>query len=208
MNQIKKCISEVYRYTAYQLYNKYVEKCFQKGSLPLFYRIYLSRKEKLVNGRKNDVTFVFLSDLHWGANRKYSPLIVKHLIENSQARMVFSGGDIITHSDESKEAMLQLWNDYSESFSFMGDNFYQIYGNHDNNSYQQKNEDAVFSSDEIKKCQKIGDGLRIGETYSFYIDDKDSRTRYLCLDTGKQHLDETDFSLISETLKSTPPTGI
>lgn len=202
---VKSIIRGIYKNTVYALYKCYVNNYLHNGVLSCGYKCYLKKKENLFRCKNSDVAFIFFSDLHWGKNNMFSPLIIEHIVSHTGIRRVFSGGDIITYSDESKRAMLQLWDDFNLTMSSLAPNYYQIIGNHDNNSYQQKNKSAIFTKDEIISKQVVGDAERFGNGYSFYVDEQARLTRFLCLDTGKQYLEDYDYKSISNVLKHTPP---
>ncbi len=200
----KSTIREIYKHTIYALYKRYVNYHLRNGELTHGYKRYLKKTEDEVCSTKCTVSFIFFSDLHWGKNNKLSPLIIEHVVKNTGVKRVFCGGDIITYSDDSKEAMLQLWKEVNNLMTPSTPNFYQVIGNHDNNSYLQENELAVFTKKDVLSKQSIGDAVRFGNGFSFYVDDKDSSTRFLCLDTGKMFLEEDDYKSISAILRCTP----
>lgn len=198
-------LRKVNRKTVYAIYKKYVSLYRDKGKLPGCYCNYLRRIENTITSKDSNASFIFISDMHWGKNDRLTPLIVKHIINHTGVKRVFTGGDVITHSDESKEAMQSLWDDFNAAFSFAEPYFYQIRGNHDDNSYQQKNLSAVLCKEEILTKQTVGNAERFGNGFSFYVEDEEKKTTYLCLDTGKQFLEEDDYDSIAKVLKLIPP---
>ena len=202
---MRNLLRKLYKGTLYAIYKKYVISYRDRNKLPRCYYTYLRRIENVIASRDSNASFIFISDSHWGKNDRLSPLIVKHIINHTDVKRVFSGGDVITLSDKNKESMISLWNSFRKSFSFAEPYFYQIIGNHDDNSYQQINIKAIFSKENIISCQTIGNGIRFGSDYSFYVDDMPGKTRYICLDTGKQYLEEDDYKNVYSILKNTPP---
>ena len=199
-----KLFYDIYRFVFYPLYRFYTDELVRKGKLPFFYNLYIKNRCNHVNHHTSSLNIIFMSDIHWGANFKISPLLVKRIIQKTNTTKVFSGGDVITESDINKLSMFSLWKQFTSSYYFLGCNFYQIYGNHDNNSFCQSNIEAVFSNEEVNSLLFIGDGKRFGSGYSYYTDDTSSTTRFICLDTGKQNLDNNDYINIKKTLDSTP----
>lgn len=197
-----------YRLFIYPQYRKYTDFQVRRGRLPFYYKRYIKTISRNVNSKPYDLNFLFMSDLHWGANYKLSPLIVKELVRNIRLKGVFSGGDVITESDTNKTAMMNLWGAFNQLFLFLGKKFYQIYGNHDNNSYKQSQPQSIFTKQEVIEFLSIGDGIRFGDGYSYYVDDLNSSSRFLCLDTGKQYMNPGDYENLVGILKNTPPTGI
>lgn len=194
-----------YRLLIYSPYRKFTDSIVISGRLPFYYKWHIKTIAKSVKSEPYDLIFLFLSDLHWGANYKMSPLIVKELIRYISIIRVFSGGDVITESDSNKTAMMNLWCNFNHSYLFLGKNFYEIYGNHDNNSYKQIQPQSIFTKQEVNKFLNIGDGIRFGEGYSYYVDDINSSSRFLCLDTGKQYMNPSDYESLMGILKNTPP---
>lgn len=194
-----------YRLFIYSLYRKYTNFQVRRGRLPFYYKRYIKTISRNVNSEPYDLNFLFMSDLHWGANKKLSPLIVKDLIRNIRLKGVFSGGDVITESDSNKTAMMNLWGNFNQSFFFLGKKFYQIYGNHDNNSYKQTQPQSFFTKQEVNDFLSIGDGIRFGDGYSYFVDDLNSSSRFLCLDTGKQYMTPGDYESLMGILENTPP---
>lgn len=205
MKFLHRILNLFYRLFIYPQYRKYTDFQVRRGRLPFYYKRYIKTISRNVNSKPYDLNFLFMSDLHWGANYKLSPLIVKELIRNIRLKGVFSGGDVITESDSNKTAMMILWGNFNQSFLFLGKKFYQICGNHDNNSYKQIQPQSIFTKQEVNEFLSIGDGVRFGEGYSYYVDDICSLTRFLCLDTGKQYMTPGDYENLMGILKNIPP---
>lgn len=198
-------LSYIYRFFIYPFYRKYTDFQVRRGRLPFYYKRYIKTVSRSLNSEPYDLNFLFMSDLHWGVNYKLSPLIIKELIRNNSIKGVFSGGDVITESDSNKTAMMNLWGNFNKSFLFLGKKFYQICGNHDNNSYKQIQPQSIFTKQEVNEFLSIGDGIRFGDGYSYYVDDLNSSSRFLCLDTGKQYMNPGDYENLMGLLKNTPP---
>lgn len=161
--------------------------------LPAYYLEQVIEKEKAINDAiatigNDGYSFVFFTDAHWGANFKHSPAIIYDIVNNTSVNDVFFGGDIITTRSADKGEMLKLGYEFQSAFSFLGDHFYCLYGNHDNNSDGQANlTERHLSEDEVKgflQSQMTGAGTTI-EGYNFYVDIDESKTRVIGLDTGR-----------------------
>lgn len=80
----------------------------------------ISRYKRLITRRKNAFSFLFISDVHWGANQRKSPKMIKSFVGSTNLRNVFFGWDFITYSDTNKSAMIKLGQD------FMNDRLYLL----------------------------------------------------------------------------------
>ena len=147
---------------------------------------------------------VFFSDFHWDYNAKHSAYIIKRITEESYIRKVFFGGDIITLSEKTKYVAIDILRKFFHFFSFLSEPLYFIYGNHDNNSHNQKHKDEILNIGDIKKTFPKNNQMHFFSDFSYYIDDENCKTRYICLDTGKQYTTENELENISSVLKSVP----
>lgn len=164
--------------------------------LPKYYEGHIAQKEdavvrQLSAAGKDNASFIFFTDSHWGKNQKHSPAIVQHLMQNTGINKVFFGGDVITSNSRDKEAMMKLGRDFQKAFAFAGDRFYGIYGNHDDNSTGQWSateyhltEPQVYS---FLQSQMTGDNVCYEDYYNFHVDFRSEKTRYICLDTGRYY---------------------
>ncbi len=147
----------------------------------------LKAEELIVDSGGNQVSFVFFTDSHWGKNQKHSPALIRHIVDYTPLDKVFFGGDVVTyHTDDPMDA-LELGLDFQRSFSFLGPVFYCVFGNHDDNATGQSSatekhltEKQVYSYLQSQMTEVI-----YGPYYNFYFDDPESKTRFLCLDTGR-----------------------
>lgn len=172
--------------------------------IPEYYLNHVIEKEEAVNeaieaAKGDDFSFVFFTDAHWGENFKHSPAIIKDIVQNTPIKDVFFGGDVITTHSADKNAMLELGYDFQKSFSFLGDRFYCLYGNHDNNSDGQLNrveyhltEQEVYS---FLHSQMTNQNTTYDDYYNFYVDFEDSKTRLIGLDTGRYYYSQNRNNL-------------
>lgn len=145
--------------------------------------------------------FVYFTDFHYNYNARNSCQIIKRIYEKFPNTKIFFGGDVITLSEKTKKSAFLVFSRFTNLFSFCKDNFFLIYGNHDDNSHKQKNQKAAFDSSEIRNLISNGREIEFFNSYSYFIDDEKNRTRYLCLDTGKQYLTETDIAEIKHMIE-------
>jgi hypothetical protein len=185
--------------------------------VPKYYRSHIKEKEDEINyaiqcTEGNSVFFIFFTDAHWGDNQKNSPALISHLVYSTPIQDVVFGGDVITtFFDDPKDAMT-LGKDFQRAFDTLDCNMYYLYGNHDNNSdcnpdllSQHLSEDQVY--DYLQS--KMGP-CTYGGYYNFYFDREMSKTRFICLDTGRFYYsrfrDKTldTVSFVVDALNSTP----
>ena len=131
----------------------------------------------------NGLQFLFVTDLHFPANRLLSVPLIWYIARNTGIRTVVNGGDVVDKSHTKQDALkcLALWNTYMS-----GMNVVNVRGNHDSNTYPEGRSSSLFISDqEYYSIMIAGKGYRVsdGNLY-YYIDDASSRTRVIVLDTG------------------------
>ena len=147
-------------------------------------------------------TFLFFTDFHERYNAKASSYIIKRIVSAFLDVKVFFGGDVITLSEKTKNLAKTSLNNFLEEFSFLKSNFYLIYGNHDNNSHQQKTSEAILKPDEIRRFISNGKKIEFFNDFSYFVDDEKFNTRFLCLDTGKQSLLQEEIQEIKKVLET------
>lgn len=163
-------------------------------TVPSYYVEHLKNKEEQINNAILSATgdyaaLIFFTDVHWGYNQKNSPALINHLYHNTSIEDVVFGGDVITTSfDDSKDA-LYLGKVFRQAFDSIGCNMYYLYGNHDNNSDGQPAKTERHLSDEqvYEYLQKGMGECTYGGYFNFFFDRPESKTRFLCLDTGRYY---------------------
>ncbi len=186
--------------------------------VPSYFQEQLVKKEvmaesMLTKGDNNSLGFVFFTDAHWGANQKHSPAIVKHILDYTSIPWAIFGGDVITTHCTTAEEGYKIGEDFRQAFSPLGSRLYSVYGNHDDNSDGQPNESGRHLSEEqvYAYLQSQMKDVEYWDYYNYYFDDSKTKTRYVCLDTGRFYLKEFRKSsvktvqFLSETLSHTPP---
>lgn len=160
--------------------------------VPEYYIEMLSEKEDLANdviyrAGKDQASFVFFTDAHWGQNSHRSPALIQHIINNTPITRVIFGGDVITTSTSTIEEALEIGRSFERSFSFLGNNLFCLYGNHDNNSDGQVDQSELHLTEQqvYSFLQSQMDNVNYWDYYNYYFDDTISKTRYVCLDTGR-----------------------
>ncbi len=146
-------------------------------------------REAMESAGKDQSSFLFFTDAHWGRNQKHSPALIKHFRENTKISKVFFGGDVITTSTTSTKEAMDIGYSFQKAFQFLGSELYCVYGNHDNNSArQEKNTELHLSDAQIYsylQSQMMGLEVTYWDYFNFYIDQPISKTRFVCIDSGR-----------------------
>ena len=164
------------------------------ASVPSYFVEHLKDKEGQINNAirtatEDYSTLLFFTDAHWGMNQKNSPALINHLFHFTSIGDVVFGGDVITTSFKDPKDAISLGKDFRHAFGAIGCNMYYLYGNHDNNSDEHPNEVERHLSDEqvYDYLQKGMGGCTYGGYFNFFFDRPESKTRFLCLDTGRYY---------------------
>ncbi len=148
------------------------------------------------------LSYVFFTDAHWGKNQQHSPAIIKHIVDYTPIDQVLFGGDVITSQTETVQGAIDIGNQFHDAFSFLGSQFYCLFGNHDDNSTGQPTQtDRHLSEEQVYAyLQSQMTNVHYGNYFNFYYDNSLSKTRFICLDTGRLYL-ESKRGTISKTAK-------
>jgi len=134
-------------------------------------------------------TFVFFTDTHWGKNVKKSPALIRHIYEFTPFTDVIFGGDVVTSHHTNLVVPMETGKEFQSAFSFLGTHFHCLYGNHDNNSDSQPGKTEYHLSEEqvFSFLQSQMTDVVYGGYYNFYYDNPATKTRIICLDTGRYY---------------------
>lgn len=144
-------------------------------------------------------SFIFITDVHWNTNKKYSPSLIKKIMENTAVQTVICGGDaIIAHNPTKHGAVKELKGFINAIRNIPCYEFYYVFGNHDDNTNGNKNAAIQFTREELYNILYLpfaylknvhwiweDDPSVLKETIvkaDYYVDHPRTRTRYLCLD--------------------------
>lgn len=160
--------------------------------VPEYWRNHLVEKERMAESAiaeadEDYAAFVFFTDAHWEKNMRKSPALIRHIIDFTPFSDVVFGGDVITNYYAEIDKALILGESFQAAFGFLGTNFHCLYGNHDDNSPGHANNPSLYLSEEqvYSWLQSQMTDVHYGGYYNFYYDKLDSRTRIICLDTGR-----------------------
>ena len=186
-------------------------------SVPGYYDEHLKTKEIEINkaiqaSLQNFDSFIFFTDAHWGNNEQNSPALINHIINNTPVEDVIFGGDVITTSYDYPLEAIELGKIFRQSFDSLNCNMFYIYGNHDNNSDGHPKETDRHLTDEqvFNYLQRGMSDCVYGGYFSFYFDREYSKTRFICLDTGRYYYSQLrgntieTVKFLTNALRSTP----
>ena len=133
------------------------------------------------------MSYVFFTDAHWGNNQKHSPAIIKHIVDYTNIQYVLFGGDANTNRTETVQGTLDIGYQFHNAFEFLGSKFYCLFGNHDDNtSGQSSATDRHLTEEQVYSyLQSQMTNVHYWDYYNYYFDDPDSKTRFICMDTGR-----------------------
>lgn len=139
---------------------------------------------------ENKLSYIFFTDAHWENNQQHSPALIKHIVDYTNINTVIYGGDANTNRTETIEETLNIGFQFKDAFSFLGANLLCLFGNHDDNSTGQEllsnrhlSEEQVYSY-----LQSQMTNVNYWDYYNFFYDDPVSKTRFICLDTGRLYV--------------------
>ena len=166
------------------------------------YYLLLNNSIHQINNSKG-FKFLFFTDSHWGANKRNSPNIIKTIINKCNIDTIVFGGDFITHSDSDKNRMIELGNDFFASINCNGAIVYPVLGNHDDNSYEQTNQKAILTNNEILKILNINiNNIIKDEDFNYYFDNEEYKIRFLLLNTADRLHKDSQIEFIINSLTS------
>ena len=144
------------------------------------------------------MSYVFFTDAHWGHNQKHSPAIIKHIVDYDSMNYVLFGGDANTSRTATVQETLNIGYQFHEAFSFLGSKLYCLFGNHDDNSTGQPSltERHLTGEQVYGFLQSQMTNVHYWDYYNFYFDDPVSKTRFICMDTGRLYESSLRASIV------------
>lgn len=151
------------------------------GFVPSYFESHLTSKINTI--RQNDLlvgsngdSFVFITDSHYETNTKHSPSLIRRVLERTNIKKVFHGGDVIDWGIKSFSlGNIRSWYDmlsYADIFLTLG--------NHDINI----TEDNHFTNKEMYALfmRSIEDKVTNDKKLYYYFDNPNQKIRYIFLD--------------------------
>lgn len=164
----------------------------KNSEVPDYYKSQLKKKTWLIKkDSKKCASFIYVTDTHVNSNGMHSPLLIRHLLDNTDVKTVIWGGDAIStygdNIDEQWEKQLQF-----DSILNGACNIYKVRGNHDFMTTIRKGQDEGYTYSNEKTAELLMKGCPAnihrnatdkGGCY-YYFDDEKQRIRFIILDTN------------------------
>lgn len=169
----------------------------------------------------NSLSFLFITDMHWGGNSKNSPALVRQVMKKTGLPLMISGGDLFDQGE--KDAMMQQATEAIGAIKQPGIFMANVFGNHDDNwnswGGQHDHPERKFSYSDIygyefaymmRDKQLVDDfhylNLGIDFSYTFATTDASGQVwRFICVDTGNMttgfNINQNSFNRIIDLLK-------
>lgn len=160
-------------------------------------------------------SFVFIADTHWDKNAKVSPSLIKHILNRTNVKKIFFGGDVLTLYDTQAKA---LSNGRAFFDAFPKESVYPTLGNHDvNNNRNTYGAEAhltypqVYSymfkdiennvSDLPKFSDTNGD---VNRNFYYYLDNITQKIRYIVLNNARARIGPVQTKWLKAKLTEMP----
>ncbi len=181
----------------------------QEGGVPLYWLSHLEEKAKklrlaMEKAGRNRSAFLWYTDAHWAnSNSKMSPVLLRYLYEHTPISKINFGGDIIGDSLlETRDKMEYLY-EWRKAVRNLPSH-HSVLGNHDHFiSDSVDYEDDHFRYSFLIAPEESGD-MVMSEAFTYYIDNRCEKTRYLYLDSGKNHISDEETAFVIDALNTTP----
>lgn len=159
--------------------------------LPDYYVSHVAEKNEKVQALLKQMeeceAFVYFTDAHVRENRMSSVPIIRSILQNTDVKTVFYGGDTVS-AWATDDSLVKDVTYFARAYAFAKP--YMVRGNHDmyGKEFEYTNVGAVKSNAEVyelifKEQEPRVNGIP-GKTY-YYIDHADTKTRYIIIDTNE-----------------------
>lgn len=170
------------------------------GGLPYYWREYLATKNKDISnsianvGAHGDI-FILFSDAHITLSEFKSPAVIKYLMSRFNIQKTVFGGDIFNSFPSKDEALSSIEN-FIQAFNDVS--LYNIYGNHDGNTYGT----GAISINELYpflfKNLENKPNVSLTSNGYYYFDNPYQKIRYVVLNTYNNGFDLTNADCIEQ----------
>ena len=211
---------------AQEFIRKYEKGEQENNKVPAYFKDNLTQGIDRVNQNMgeagpNSMSFLFITDMHWGGNAKHSPALVHELMKKTGLPLMVNGGDFFDQGE--KAEMRNEVTTAIGSVKYPGTFMATVRGNHDGNwnnwGGQHDHPDWKFSYNDIygyefaymmRNKNLVNDFhyLNIGNdfTYTFTTSDGSGQVwRFICVDTldldGGTNINIDSFKKICDLLK-------
>lgn len=160
-------------------------------SLPDYYIDHVTEKNAKVQSFLQEMegceAFVYFTDAHVRENRMSSVPIIRSILQNTDVKTVFYGGDTVS-AWATEESLVEDVTYFAKAYAFAKP--YMVRGNHDmyGKEFEYIDVGVVKSNEEMYELIFREQGPRVkglpGKTY-YYVDHADTKTRYIVIDTNE-----------------------
>lgn len=209
-----------------QKQNDQLKQKIEKDQVPSYFTENLNSGIDRVNQNMgeagpNSMSFLFITDMHWGGNAKHSPALVHEVMRHTGLPLMVSGGDLFDQGE--KNEMMQQATEAIGAIKQPGIFMANVFGNHDDNwnswGGQHDHPERKFSYSDIygyefsymMRDKKLVDdfhylNLGVDFTYTFATTDASGQVwRFICVDTGNMttgfNINQNSFNKILDLLK-------
>ena len=143
-------------------------------------------------------SFVFITDVHWAANKKHSPALIRAVMNGTAVQTIVCGGDIIQSYNASKNGASGEIKGFIDAIKNIPCyEYFGVFGNHDDNSNSNSDISIQFTKEEqynlmypfasAKNIHWIWEDVpgvfsESSVKNDYYVDHPRTQTRYLCID--------------------------
>ena len=174
------------------------------SKIPEYWKSHLIEKTKTIKKLKsnsdNCSSFGLIADMHWDTNTKHTASLLEYLLCECNIPYFFNAGDLFSgYGICSQYKNIEEFSQYHMIFENILHKCLMVEGNHDAvyslfeapDYYAQNMSLASFHEHYFKPTSKYSDRV-FGETGTYYYtDDKQSKTRFIVLNTHDIPSDET-----------------
>lgn len=153
-------------------------------NVPDYYKEHITQKESAIQAKEqaydlNGDSFIFLTDFHIETNYCHSPSLVKHILDNTNVKKLFIGGDL--YDWEPKDIAMEYVRKVLKMFDFT--TVYITIGNHDVNT-TAASPDLYFTEAEIYSLmmEPLESVVNLENRFYYYLDNTSQKIRYFFLD--------------------------
>ena len=152
--------------------------------IPSYYKDLITNKERTISELDascgNGDSFIFITDMHVECNCMNSPQLIRHIVENSNVKKVFNGGDLLDYGYQ-KISVIRKIREWFNMFPTIRQ--FVTIGNHDFNSAMGVS--AKYMSNAELYGMLLRDAEAVADTEGknyYYIDNVSQKIRYFFLD--------------------------
>lgn len=174
------------------------------SSIPEYWKRHLIKKIEIIKKHKasadNHPSFGLIADIHWDTNTKHSASLLKCILDECEIPCFFNAGDLFSgYGICSHHKNIEEFSEYHKVFEKIQHKCLMVEGNHDAvyslfeaPDYYAQNIPLSLFNEHYFGSQSLYPDRVFGKTGTYYYaDDKQSKTRFIVLNTHDIPSDET-----------------